>query len=745
MPTSLDPAHLFGREALRAQISAAWQAGARWITLVGPPGVGKTRMAQTLGGCFVDLIGATSGIEVIERIAGALGVPLGGLDATAGYARLKPAVQAQPLIVLDNLEQLPAGWSAVLDPLRAGPRWLGTSRRALGWRDEVRIFVDGLDADAATALFRARAWAAGAPLSAATADAITALARRLDGVPLALELAAARAPLLGILGLHAALDRDPGLIDSAADGLHTALSASWRLLPADQRPDLVALAVCEGPITPAGAAALWQTTESDALDRLDALRAGSWLRPLPGASQFRLYVGVRAFLLACESQPAARARWRAWLGEQAEALWWAQFRRPPSAVLDAIAVIAPDLRALLADAAAEPVAAGWAALALQAMMDARGPWHPQITHLDAALAFDLPDALRVLVLGTRGLYRGLRGEYALAEADLEAALEWAHATRRPDRIAWVLGGLGPVRRFLGRVDEAEALAREELRLAEEHALAREQARAAFNLAGALTLQQPPDVYPEEADRLWRQARRIGLRIGDRRLAAVCLANLAVIAIRAQRLQLAEPRLTAAIEELACLEMPGMLAKVWVERVKLALAQADLAVARQQIDAAREAADRLHDIELQVDMRIALAQWTAQADPGAADAAWQEAALFAAAFDEPALAERVQQARPAPARRAEDGFFTADDEWVDLRGRPVLRRVLCALNTSRAPLSVPDLVEAAWPDERILPEAAASRVYTAIRALRRLGAPIETVPGEGYSSPFSQRSAVPKRA
>jgi DNA-binding winged helix-turn-helix (wHTH) protein len=84
--------------------------------------------------------------------------------------------------------------------------------------------------------------------------------------------------------------------------------------------------------------------------------------------------------------------------------------------------------------------------------------------------------------------------------------------------------------------------------------------------------------------------------------------------------------------------------------------------------------------------------------------------------------------------------------IDLDGHPVLQRVLAVLAQAPEPLSVMALFEAAWPDERIQPESAANRVYTAVRALRRAGAAIITRPGRGYvldhSGGFSHRSGRP---
>jgi non-specific serine/threonine protein kinase len=226
---------LIGREGeLAAVQNCIGPGGARLVTLVGPGGVGKTRLAlavvehvQSLfahGTLVVDLAPVNDAEQVLPVIASALGLPESGSLAASDQvkAHLRPR---QFLLVLDNLEQVVAAGPGIADVLQDCPDLvvLATSRTPLRLRGEHEVAVkplalpdpaEGHDPTVlarvpAVALFveRARAVRADFVLTAANAATVAAVCARLDGLPLALELAASRLRLFTPDALLARLDR----------------------------------------------------------------------------------------------------------------------------------------------------------------------------------------------------------------------------------------------------------------------------------------------------------------------------------------------------------------------------------------------------------------------------------------------------------------------------------------------------------------------------------------------------------
>jgi predicted ATPase/DNA-binding SARP family transcriptional activator len=277
LPTPLS--ELIGRDEDVAGIRARLETD-RLVTLTGPGGVGKTRLALDTAGHLVDDFG--DGVWLAELGAlepGSVGEPadvvmaaLGVRDATGAEGpsagRLAEALRSRRLLlVLDNCEHLidqAAELAGLLLRACPGLRILATSREPLGLPGEVVWTVSPLDVpdlaldpaelarSPAVRLFVARASAA-APeftLSTATTRAVAVLCRRLDGIPLALELAATRVRALGVDELAARLDdRFRLLAVGRRDGparqrtLMAMIDWSWDLLTEPERVVLRRLAV----------------------------------------------------------------------------------------------------------------------------------------------------------------------------------------------------------------------------------------------------------------------------------------------------------------------------------------------------------------------------------------------------------------------------------------------------------------------------------------------------------------------
>jgi predicted ATPase/class 3 adenylate cyclase len=207
-PTNLQaqPTPLIGRTRELEEITELVRTGGRIVTLTGPGGAGKTRLALQAaadlldefrdGVFFIPLAGVTDPDLVVPAVAQTLGVTSAGIQTLEGYLADK-----ELLLVLDNLEQIleAATHLAALSGQGAGVKLLATSREALRLSGERAYPVPPLDLEHdALELFVERAQAV-TPDFALTNENFTAvreLCARLDGLPLALELAAARIGLL---------------------------------------------------------------------------------------------------------------------------------------------------------------------------------------------------------------------------------------------------------------------------------------------------------------------------------------------------------------------------------------------------------------------------------------------------------------------------------------------------------------------------------------------------------------------
>jgi predicted ATPase/DNA-binding CsgD family transcriptional regulator len=271
-----------GRRTERAELAAALR-GPRLVTAVGPGGVGKTRLALAVaadvserfadGVWYADLVPVTDSAMVASTVSAAI-----GLGEQQGRSMkdtvLAWAADRQALFVLDNCEHLADGVALFVEELLArspGLVVLATSRARLLLPFERVFAVDGMsvqvvgdDAEGgdATTLFEERATAAGFPLTAADRSGIVRICRSLDGVPLAIELAAARLPSLGVDGLEAGLaDRLQLLtggrrVDSRHSSLRSMLDWSYALLDEQAQAVLRRVAVFAGAFRAEDAAAV---------------------------------------------------------------------------------------------------------------------------------------------------------------------------------------------------------------------------------------------------------------------------------------------------------------------------------------------------------------------------------------------------------------------------------------------------------------------------------------------------------
>lgn len=301
-----------GRQQERAVVSAAL-ADARLVTLVGAGGVGKTRLAVELatelargfpgGGAFVDLVPVRDGF-VSQAAAAALGVAPNPqqhlLDAVVQWLG-----ERRCLLVIDNCEHLLDAVAECVERILSGCREvtvLATSRERLGVAGEQVVPVLPLAPESdGSALFHDRAVAAD-PSFVADAAVVGELCVRLDGVPLAIELAAARSASLGGVGLRAALSDPLRLLSGgrAADERHRSLRAvldwSYGLLDGAEQALFRKLGVFAGGFDLDAAALVSAVGDrAETADLLGRLVDKSLVVHQRDAGRWRLLSTVRAF------------------------------------------------------------------------------------------------------------------------------------------------------------------------------------------------------------------------------------------------------------------------------------------------------------------------------------------------------------------------------------------------------------------------------------------------------------------
>src|SRR5579859_2444436 len=614
LPNNLSPQlnPLIGRDSLVAEAGAALAApDPRLVTLTGPGGIGKTRLAMqvaaTVLAAFPDGVWfvSLSSIADVAAIPAAIATTLGVREGAAGAipAALAGYLAARRLVlVLANCEHLPAAGPLVADLLAGAPglRALATSGAPLHLPAERVIPVPALGlADPlalppgpalaqvpAIALFVARARDAdpGFALTPQNAPLVAAICARLDGLPLALELAAARirlfppAALLARLGQAVSAPTALPLLGGGAphlparqQTLRAAIGWSYRLLPLADQQRFAQLAVFVGGCNPAAAAAVTGSTMAD----LDTLVEHSLLRREPGSanpSRYQMLGTIREYALeqleelgtTAALRTAHAAYFQAWATSGA-----AQLAGPDQAAwLSALDADHDNLRAALTWLlAAAPADGLHLAAALGRFLQIRGYLSEGRAWLEAALggAPAAPADLRARALDAAGtlatnqgaypaaralldeslaLYRGQddaagiaevlnrlgvlagsQGDFSTALALFAESLARRRQIGESGPIAIALNNLGLVAYYLGDFPRAAAYYAESLSLHRAHGDRQREASSLLNLAILAQAQGDPD----GASRLLAESRAILEALGDQRELALALATLGELA------------------------------------------------------------------------------------------------------------------------------------------------------------------------------------------------------------------------
>ncbi|MFT5457957.1 MAG: putative ATPase [Myxococcota bacterium] len=535
-------------------------ADAQLVTVLGPGGVGKSRLAHHLadvhselwpGGVLrVDLSEARGGHDVLVAVAEAAGltVPPSKALHTLG---LDLGDRAPSLLLLDNADRCVDGVAWALQT------WLGqapdmaflvTSRRPLALAHERRHTLDPLSEADAVALFEARVRAAGVDLAEGEQQAARELVRRLDGIPLAVELAAGRASAFTPTELLHRLDERFRLLRTRRRDvaerhmtLRRTIDWSWELLTPWEQDALAQCAVFRGGFSMDAAEAVLVLDDPDAWvpDAIQSLADQALVRGrpspgFPGEMRFSLYASVREYLLSrsdlAESLAAATHRHAVWALGHAER-WAADAERAglSSVGLRRLALERDNVLAVYRQATPDrPEVALRALLALNILMHWSGSTQVQLDRLTRVLgdAEGLPPELVERGRVARSLAALWCGRVAEARAELEGVLERAQggdgpAGSRAALVARSLLVLSQASYYADDVEEAANCARQALAIGEESGDVSMQAHAHARLAMALSVQEPRSAHQHylAAVKLERsQGNRIGASFGVARLA-----------------------------------------------------------------------------------------------------------------------------------------------------------------------------------------------------------------------------------
>ncbi len=587
----------------------------RLVTLTGPGGTGKTRLAVHLarsilgdysgGARYVDLSNIATGEQVWPQIAAGTGIreqsSRGLADAVITQLR-----GSATLLVIDNCEHVLDDAAAAVDrllreckqvqlittsreplgidgevvwpvaPLRIPPAGVSTANR-LGEFDSVRLFEERVGA-----LFP------GFVIEENTAEAVVAISRAVDGIPLAIELAAARAATMGVDGVAASIDRH---LDTLSGGPRTAAERhrsygaavrwSYDLVPTEEQRLFRALSVCVGGFDISAAEAIGGLQAVDTNTGLSHLVAASLITstgPL-GTARFGMLEPIRRFALGeLETHQEMHSRRRAHAAhyvELSQKLGRGFRSNDQAPVIKTTTTELGNLKAALETTigASEATGALTVTSALGPYLQIRGRLTEGRHLLGRALEVDgEPDELRATALTDLAHLSFFQCDYHEMLQHGKAALALLDAERDPQATAEALAASGLAKLKLGDQNGSEADLTESARLystaGNEWGMGSSLAYLGFALVAAGDIEAAYSTYEESLSHL-----RDGGESWSAAFALSAQGNLARVAGEDIR---SETLLQEALEVSQCID------DSWGEaRARLFLARLYLAIDRPE--------------------------------------------------------------------------------------------------------------------------------------------------------------------
>jgi predicted ATPase/class 3 adenylate cyclase/Flp pilus assembly protein TadD len=602
----------------------------RLLTLTGPGGTGKTRLGLQAAGEIADLY--RNGVWWVplaplrdpQLVLETAGQALGATDGLAEHIADKAM-----LLLFDNFEQVVEAAGDVARLLASCPNLdlLLTSREPLHVAAEQEYAVPPLAHDEGVGLFLSRARAI--DLGFQADEAVSEICRRLDELPLALELAAARVKALSSAQILERLDqRLPLLTGGARDlperqrTLRTTIEWSYELLAPDEQRLFARLAVFSGGCTlEAGE----KVAEAD-LDRLQSLVDKSLLRHTQ--DRFWMLETIREYaaerLEECGETSAMRMRHAAWcvsLAEEAEpeltgedqARWWKRLTDEYDNVRAALGWLC---------AGGNPALALHLTASLWRFWWQRGPFREAQRWYEAALASGASESAE---LRARAVYGA--ANMALGMGDLPEAIRMLEdclsVFRRVDdrtRAGYALNDLGIAYSRSGRLAEARALHEEAIDLALSRGDERSAAVIRTNLAYLLIRQGELD----EATELLIAALTPIRQSRDEQSVASALENLALIDVLGRKFHSAENQLRESIVLSRLTDDKALLAHSLIVAAAVVAAKGDVTAAVSLLSASESLSEdmnlALDDVEKLL-FESTLEEMRAALSTDSFDAAW----------------------------------------------------------------------------------------------------------------------------